>query len=130
MALTHGDYSFYLPKNEELGIPRDLYFTNQICIERKASLSEWASNLVEDRQAVKKKFTLAPDHKILLIENGTYADMINGNYHGNYSAKSYWSSYHSIWNEFNIPIIFMPDVKYTGNFIIGYFYYFLRDIIK
>lgn len=130
LKLDHGDYSFYIPANEDLQIPRDLYFTNEICIERKASLSEWAGNLVDDRQAIKKKFTLAPRHTILLIENGTYEDMIRGNYHSNYSPKSYWGSYHSIMNEFDVPIMFMPNPAYTGAFIYGNFYYYLHGIIK
>ena len=127
MKLEHGDYSFCVPANIELGILRDLYFTNKICIERKASLTEWAGNLTDDRSAVKKKFALAPAKTILLIENGSYADMVNGNYHSNYSAKSYWGSFHSIWHEFDVPIIFMPDPNYTGMFIRGYFTYYLRN---
>lgn len=128
--LEHGDYSCFLPANDELGIPRDYYFTNEICIERKASLSEWGGNLSADRAAIKKKFSLAPKNTILLIENGSYADMVNGNYYGNYSAKAYWSSFHSIWHEFGVPIIFMPDSRLSGLFIIGYFKYYVHNIIK
>ena len=36
--MEFGDYSFYIPANTELGITRDLYFTDEITIERKASL--------------------------------------------------------------------------------------------
>jgi len=42
--LDFGDYSAMIPKNESLSIPRDLYFTNDIYIERKASLDELANN--------------------------------------------------------------------------------------
>ena len=129
-ALPYGDYSVMIPKNEKLNIPRDLVFTNQICIERKASLSEWASNLVNDRSAVKKKFALSPPHKILMIENGSYEDMVNGNYYGNYSSKSYLATFHSMWHEFDIPIIFMPNPEYSGMFIAGYLWYYIRNIIK
>ena len=128
--LDHGDYTFMIPADEKLNIPRDLFFGNEICVERKANLSEWANNLVQDRAAIKKKFAIAPKNTVLVIENGTYADMVNGNYEGNYSPKSYWASFHSIWNEFNVPIIFMPDNKYTGLFILGFFHYYLRNIIK
>ena len=37
-ALERCDYSFYLPANEELNIPRDLYFDKEVALERKASL--------------------------------------------------------------------------------------------
>lgn len=129
-TLTHGDYSFEIPKNDILNIPRNLLFTNKVCIERKASLSEWANNLVQDRQGVKKKFALAPMNTLLLIENATYEDMILGNYYGNYSPKSYSASFHSIWNEFDIPIILMNNKTYTGMFIYGHFKYYLRNLIK
>ena len=42
--LDYGDYSVMLPKNETLAIPHDLYFTDEIYIERKASLDELAQN--------------------------------------------------------------------------------------
>ncbi len=128
--LMHGDYSCMLPANEELKIPKDLYFTDKICVERKASLDEWAGNIVDDRQGIKKKFSLMPDKKVFIIENGSYADLVNHNYRSHYDPKSYWATLHSMWNEFDIPIIFMPDPKYTGMFIRGFFYYYLRGIIK
>ena len=129
-TLVHGDYSFFVPKDEELNIPRDLYFTNIICIERKNNLDEWAGNVVDDRQGVKKKFSQLPKKSIFLIENGNYADIIKHNYRSKYDPRSYLGTLHSIWNEFDIPIIFMPDQKYTATFIYGYFYYYLRSIIK
>lgn len=128
--LDYGDYSFYLPKNEEFGIFRDLYFDREIIIERKASLDEFAGNISKERDRIKKELALAPPNKVLIIENGSYADMINGNYRSEYAAKSYFGTFHSFWHEFDIPIIFMPDKNYTGLFIRGYFQYYLRNIIK
>lgn len=128
--LDHGDYSCMVPADEELKIPKDLYFNNQICIERKNSLDEWAGDVTEDRAGVKKKFSQLPRKSIFVIENGSYADIINHNYRSRYDPKSYLGTLHSIWNEFDIPIIFMPDQKYTATFIYCYFYYYLRGIIK
>ena len=39
-ALKQGDYSFYIPANDNLNIPRDIYYDKEIVIERKASLEE------------------------------------------------------------------------------------------
>lgn len=128
--LDYGDYSFCLPMNQDLGIPRDLYFDKQIMVERKANLDELASNLVSDRSRIKKELALAPPNKIMIIENGSYYDMVYGNYRSNYAAKSYYGTFHSLWHEFNIPIIFMPDSKLTGCFIVGYFQYYLRGLLK
>ena len=128
--LDHGDYSCYIPANEELKIPKDLYFTNQICIERKSSIDEFCGNILEDRSLVKKKIALMPKKKVLIIENGNYDDIVKHNYRSKYDPKSYLGTLHSIWNEYDIPIIFMPDKSYTGLFISSYLYYFIRGIIK
>ena len=99
-------------------------------VERKASLDELAGNVTKERDRIKKELALAPPNKILVIENGSYADMVNGNYRSEYSSKSYYGTVHSFWHEFNMPIIFMPDNKLTGLFIVGYFKYYLRNKIK
>lgn len=128
--LDYGDYSFYIPVNESLGIQRDIYFDREIIVERKANLDELSVNLTRDNSRLKKELALAPEHKVLVIENGSYADMIGGKYRGNYPAKSFYGSFHSMWHEFNLPIVFMPDKRYTGMFIKGYFMYYLKNIIK
>lgn len=128
--LDYGDYSFMVPQNEELGIPRDIYFDKEIMVERKASLDEFADNATEERNRIKKELAMAPPNKVLLIENGSYEDMINGNYRSKFSAKSYYGTIHSFWHEFNIPVFFMPNNKYSGIFIRGYFQYYLREVIR
>lgn len=128
--LNFGDYSFYVPANEKLGIQRDLWFDKKIIVERKNSLDEYASNISQERDRIKKEFSQAPHDKILLIENANYSDVINGNYRSQYSAQSYYGTLHSFWHEFNMPVMFMPDPHYSGCFIYGYFQYYLRDIIK
>mgnify|MGYP002225853633 CR=1 FL=1 len=54
-ALSCGDYSFYIKANQELAIPRDLYFDNQIYVERKASLDELAINFYKRAKSALKK---------------------------------------------------------------------------
>ena len=48
-ALSYGDYSFMIPKNEDLNIPRDIYFDGEVIIERKGSLEEISGNLTKER---------------------------------------------------------------------------------
>ena len=129
MKLDYGDYSFMIPKNDELGIPRDLYFDKHITLERKGSLEELSGNLTKDRDRLKKEFTLAPKNKVMVIENGTYKNMVDGNYDTKYNSKSYWASFHSFWHEYGLPIVFMPDRTYTGLFIRGFFSYYFKKII-
>ena len=129
LKLDYGDYSCMIPADEELGIARDLYFDKQIMVERKASLDELAGNVTQERERIKKEFALAPKHKVLLIENGSYADMVTGNYRSKYQAKSYFGTFHSLWHEFDIPIIFMPDPRFSGMFIRGYLQYYVRQVM-
>ena len=128
--LDFGDYSFMIPANKELDIPRDLYFDSKIMIERKANLDELIGNIVKDRSRLKKEFALAPLTKVMVIENASYQDIINGNYMGHYDAKSLYGTIHSFWHEFDMPIFLISEPRYTGPFIRGYFQYYLRNIIK
>ncbi len=128
--LNYGDYACMIPADENLGIPRDLYFDKEICIERKANLDEWVGNMIKDKARIKKELALAPQNKILIIENNNYGDILQGNYRSEFSVASCFGSFHSLWHEFNIPIMFMPDSSMTGVFIAGYFRYYIRDKIK
>lgn len=129
-SLTYGDYSFYIPRNDDLSIPRDLYFDKRIIIERKSSLEELSGNLTNQRDRFEKELSLAPKIKVLLIENANYSDLVEGNYNTQYNNKSYWGSIHSFWFKYNIPIFFMPDNKYSGFFIRGYFEYYLKNYLR
>lgn len=128
--LDYGDYSFMIPANEKLDIPRDLYFDKQIILERKANLEEISGNLTKERDRLEKEFALAPETKVLLIENAQYSDMVEGHYNTKYNNKSFWSSIHSLWHKYNIPVFFMPDTKYSGFFIRGYFEYYLKNYMR
>lgn len=129
-ALDYGDYSFMIPANEKLSIPRDLYFMNKVIVERKASLEEISGNFTKERDRFEKELCLAPKTKVLLIENANYSDIATGNYNTQYNKKSFWASIHSFWFKYNIPIFFMPDNKWSGLFIRGYFEYYLKNYIR
>ncbi|EXG87897.1 hypothetical protein K413DRAFT_4799 [Clostridium sp. ASBs410] len=129
-ALEYGDYSFALPKNEELSIPRDMYFNKKVCIERKASLEEISGNLTKERDRFEKELCLAPKTKVLLIENANYSDVATGNYNTQYNKKSFLASLHSFWFKYDVPITFMPDNKYSALFIKKYFEYYLKNYLR
>ncbi len=129
-SLDYGDYSFYIPKNEALNIPRDVYFDKEIVVERKGSLEEISGNLTKERDRLEKEFSLAPKNKVLLLENANYSDVVTGNYNTQYNKKSFWASLHSFWFKYDIPIFFMPDNKYSGVFIRGYFEYYLKNYLR
>ena len=129
-ALSQGDYSFYIPKNEELSIPRDLYFDKEIIVERKAHLEELSSNFTEGRDRFEKELTLAPKHKYLLIENANYNDICEGNYNTKYAKKSYLGTLHSFMGRYELPVMFMPKNEFSATYIYYTFYYYLRNILN
>lgn len=129
-ALDYGDYSFYIPQNEKLSIPRDLHFSSQIVVERKGCIEELSNNLTKERDRLEKELALAPKTKVIVVENANYSDIVTGNYNTQYNNKSFWASIHSLWHKYNTPFIFIPDKNYTGFFIKGYFTYYLKNYLK
>ncbi len=130
-SLSHGDYSFYIPKNEELSIPRDTYFSDEIVVERKASLEELSGNLSSERDRFEKELSLMKAPKrYLLIENAEYNDVVEGNYNTQYNKKSFLGSIHSFNHKYNLEIVFLKDSSYSPIFIYGVMTYYLRNKIR
>ena len=130
-ALDFGDYSFMLPKNEELGIPQNISFEKDIVIERKNGADELALCFTKTRARFEEEFTKAKDaKKYLMIENCSYSDIANGNYESDYKCNSFLGSLHSFNLRYNLDVVFMPDKAYSAMFIFYTFYYYLRELIK
>lgn len=127
--LDYGDYSYYLPANEEYNIPRDLHFDKEIVFERKGSVDEIAGNFAGNRERIEKEFSLCPAIIHLLIE-GTYSDMSDGNYHSEYGANACVGTFHSFSDRYNLRAHFIPNKKKSPEFMCGTFYYHLRNILK
>lgn len=129
--LDFGDYSFFLPKNEELGIMRDIYFNDQIAIERKASLNELSGNFCQGRTQFENELIRSAGSKlILLVENPQgYKDIINHNYRTKYKPKSFIGTLNSFKHRYNLEVNFLQP-ELAGNFIYYNFYYYLREFIK
>ena len=130
-ALESGDYSFYLPENKELGIDKTMYFSNEIFVERKANLDELAGNLTRNRTRFEEEFSISlAKRRYLIIENANYHDIVDGSYSSNYNKKSFVGSLHSFNIKYNVQIIFMPDNRYTGSYILGIFRYYLKNLMN
>jgi hypothetical protein len=124
--MDFGDYSFFIPANEKLSIPRDYYYTNNICIERKGSLDELVGNFSEDRDRIEDEFLRHRGKMFLLIEGSSYKDIYEGNYRSKYSSKSLVGTLHSFSDRYNVPYIFI-DKEYSARYIYFTFYYYLRN---
>ena len=115
-----------IPANHDLDIPRDLYFDNEVIIERKGSLEEISGNLTNGRDRFEKELALSPKDKVLLLEGGGFSDIVSGNYNTKYSNKSFLASLFTFWFRYNMPVFFMPDKKYSGIFVKLFFEYYLK----
>lgn len=126
--LDYGDYTCMLPKNLDYGITRDIYFHNNIIIERKGSLEELSGNLTKDRNRIEDEFTRAKGKIILMVENAAYEDIINHNYKTKYEPKAFIASLKAYEARYNLFSSFVQK-KYTGQYIYLTLYYFAREIL-
>jgi ERCC4-type nuclease len=80
-ALKTGDYSFMIESCPSLGFVRDTYY-DDLCIERKNSVSEIAGNFCEKDDRFLKELNRMTNIKnvYLLIEDDSLQDVLDGNY--------------------------------------------------
>lgn len=81
-ALKTGDYSFKIEACPELGFPRDTFFVDELCIERKNSINEIAGNIAEkdDRFLKELNRMINIQDCYILIEDNRIDDIIEHNY--------------------------------------------------
>lgn len=90
-VLKTGDYSFKISACPELGFLRDTYFTDEICIERKNSLSELAGNLVEKDGRFLREIGRMGTIKncYLIVEDNSISDLFRAEYRSDYNSDSF-----------------------------------------
>ena len=129
-ALSFGDYSYYLPACPELGIVRNMFFTDDIVVERKASLEELSGNLAQQRDRFENEFLRAGACDItLMVENGSYAGIMNHEYRTDFNEKAFIASLMAWQQRYKIHIAFV-SAAYAGQFIYSKLYYHLREILR
>ena len=110
--LSQGDYSICIVSNEEtkpLGINRDLYFDNEIVIERKASIDEVAGNMKEpDRTRLKKEFSYLKSRGVKVhfyLQDENYdMNLRKGTYRSEYNPKALFGSIKTFESEFGFTV--------------------------
>ena len=126
-ALSYGDYSIKVPKNEEIGVQRDIFFDNSVIVERKGSLSELAGNLTKDRTRFESELIRAKGTNIaLMIENATYSDLVMGRYRSEYNAKSFVATLATYSARYGLDVNFV-EKELAGNWIYHRLYYAVRE---
>lgn len=110
--LQQGDYSVCIQSNDEtipIGITRDLYFTDEVVVERKANIDEVAGNMKEpDRTRLKKEFSYlrAKGVKVYFyIQDENYdINIRQGNYRSQYNPKALYASIKDFESEFGFEV--------------------------
>jgi ERCC4-type nuclease len=128
--LDAGDYSIFLPANQELNIPVDIYYTDEIAFERKNSLEEISSNFTTGRQQFESELLRNKcEFFTLLIEGGSYDKILNEDYKTQYDKKSFLATLASFKMRYKIHIEFISKEEVAGH-MCRQFYYFLREKLK
>lgn len=128
-TMKTGDYSAMIPKNNELGITRDIYF--DACLERKNSIDELVES-IKDRQRFTNELiraTQAPSFVMIVEDEKGYDHIINGKYRSQYKPESLLGSIKTFENRYNFSTVFI-DKKYSGNYIYHHFYYMAKEYLK
>ena len=131
LKLDFGDYSFMIPKDEEIGVTEDVIYKDKIAIERKNSLNEISGNFTRGRERFAREFKRAKEKGCdirLVIEEADYSDIDKGKY-SKMNPKSMKGSIHSFDSKFDLPVVFIPK-EYTGDYIYNRFYYWLRNKLE
>lgn len=128
--LDFGDYSFYIPAT---AAGEDIYFHQDIVIERKASLEELSGNLTQKREQFEKEFLTARNNgsKIYLMIEAPegYSGIAAHHYRTEFTPAAYMASLKTWESRFNCNIQFI-DRQFSGYYIFSTFYYFCRETLK
>ena len=114
-ALKTGDYSFMIEACPGLGFIRDTYFTDELCIERKNSVSELAINIKEKNERFLKELNRMINIKncYLLIENDSIDDIIEHNYESKYNELAFLRQFLGMQKRSDLYIHFV-DKEHMG----------------
>lgn len=143
MKLDQGDYSACIEYNDNTKdlIQRDIYFTNDILIERKANLDELVNNLLEKPTGDNKlsgerleyefmRINRAGAKIIMLLENPKgLQDIIDHKYRSKYLPQSFYARIKTLEARYNIDLRFI-DPLFSGMEITNIIRYHIRELLK
>ncbi|WP_233531911.1 ERCC4 domain-containing protein [Paenibacillus alkalitolerans] len=127
VKLDVGDYSAKIPANPELGIVRDLYLP--AAIERKNSVDELAQTIkTESRWEHELVRSKELDFFTVVVE-GSYVDLVNGNYRSQYNSKALQARIKSYEARFRFTTVFVPK-ELSAHYIHTELYYRARHELR
>lgn len=128
--LDFGDYSCKIPAS---AVGRDIYFHQDIVVERKSSLEELSGNLAQARERFEKEFLRAGNDgcKIyLMVEDPRgYTGIIGHAYKTQLKPAAFMASLKTWEHRFDANVQFI-DPQYSGYYITSTLQYFIREALK
>ena len=124
-SLKSGDYCFKIEACPELGFTCDTYFTDELFIERKNSLTELAGSI--NREAFHYELKRAQNirHKYLIVEQSNgWEGILAHDYLTKYSEKSFYSTMNTFMTKYGLTPIFIKK-EYMGMAI----YHICRSVL-
>ncbi|WP_107923473.1 ERCC4 domain-containing protein [Lysinibacillus parviboronicapiens] len=103
--LDYGDYSAMIPKNEELGIQRDIYLES--AVERKAHIDEICGNLQKDTQTAFENELIRSQRGrfVIFVEQPDFDEKLaQGEYRSRYDPKALKGRLESFQAKYNFEI--------------------------
>lgn len=127
-TMKTGDYSMMIPKNEELGIVRDMYFN--ACLERKNGVDELVGS-IKDRNRFENELIRASLNPFVLIVEDLdgYKKILNGDYISEYKPQSLLGSLKTFETRYGFSTVFIHPA-HTGNYIYHHFHYMAREVLR
>lgn len=129
-TLNVGDYGCFIPKNDELGIKRDIHLNS--FIERKSGVNEITGNLQKDKvQAFINELIRSQNSLFILFveEEDFWTKVIRGDYISQYNPKALYARLLSFEAKYNFTIT--PIQKSAmGSLIYHRFYYQMKHYLE
>ncbi len=127
--LNSGDYSAYVPINEELGIYEEINLENELCVERKMSCDEIIQNLTRNRERFYREFERTDAIIPILIED-SFKNAVKRNYRADVPPKTFLGALFSFVDDNNTFFYFIDDRNLSALWIYNILKYRIRSKLK
>lgn len=127
-TMKTGDYSAMIPRNDELGIFRDIYLP--ALLERKNGVDELVES-IKDRSRFENELIRASKHPFVLIVEDLegYNKILKGQYRSQYKPESLLGSLKTFEARYQFTTFFINPIT-SGNYIYHHFLYYARELLK
>lgn len=134
ITLSYGDYSYTatLPDGSVINEPKGTVIPSGIVVERKMDLDELEGCFTRSRERFENEFRRATEagcKVVLLVENATWENLINGRYHSKMAPKAYLASITAFMERYNVQVIFCRE-ETSGRLIKELLYRNLKERIE